>query len=48
MEFKGLKINISDLAQFTLAVAALLTAWKGRQIAKEKANAEKVESENQK
>lgn len=42
MEFKGLKIDFAGLAQVILGVVALLTAWRGRQIAKEKkANAEK-------
>ena len=42
MDFKWLKIDFAGLAQVILAVAALLTALRGRQIAKEKqANAER-------
>lgn len=47
MEFKGIKIDFAGMAQVLLGLAGLLTAWKGRQIAKEKANAEKEKDENQ-
>lgn len=36
MEFMGLKIDFAGLAQVILGIAALLSAWRGRQIAKEK------------
>lgn len=45
MEFKGLKIDFTGLAkvmEVILGAVALLMAWQGRQIAKEKkANAER-------
>lgn len=48
MDFKGLKIDFAGLAQVLLGVAALLSAWKGRQIAKEKANAEREKEDEDK
>ncbi len=47
MEFKGLKIDFAGLAQVILGLVALLTAWRGRQIAKEKkANAENEDNKD--
>jgi len=39
MEFKGIKIDLVGLAQVLLGAAALVTAWRSRKIAKEKADA---------
>jgi hypothetical protein len=48
MDFRGIKIDFAGLAQVILGVTALLTAWRGRQIAKEKkANAERNEDDTQ-
>jgi hypothetical protein len=48
MDFRGLKIDFAGLAQVILGVAALLTAWRGRQIAKEKkTNAERNKDDSQ-
>jgi len=46
MEFKGFKINLGELAQVILGVGALLAAWRGRQIAKEKNADAKKEDKN--
>lgn len=47
MEIKGVKIDFAGMAQVILGLAALVTAWKGRKIAKEKVNAEREKDENQ-
>lgn len=48
MDFKGLKIDFAGLAQVILSIAALLSAWLGRRIAKEKkANAERDKNDTQ-
>ncbi len=48
MDFKGLKIDFAGLAQVILGLAALLTAWRGHKIAKEKkANAERDKDDSQ-
>lgn len=48
MDFKGLKVDFAGLAQVLLGLTALLSAWRGRQIAKEKkANAERDSDDKQ-
>lgn len=47
MDFKGLKIDFAGLAQVIFGIAALLAAWRGRRIAKEKkANAERDKNDS--
>ncbi len=43
MDFGKFHVDLSALAQVLLGLAALVTAWKGRQIAKEKADAKNTE-----
>lgn len=45
MTFKGLHIDLAGLAQVLLGLAALVTAWRSRKIAKERTDAKRKEVE---
>lgn len=47
MEFKGLKINLAELAMALTALGALISAWRGSKAAKKKESAGKGKVQNE-
>lgn len=46
MEFRGLKINLAELAMVLTALGAFITAWRGQKAAKAKAEKEKAHADS--